>query len=122
MLARDTEWEGRADKHHSTLLTTTMSKPIQTCILGVGLSGLTFHAPFVLALPKIFTLHSVLERKPASPGGKLQERFGVSTKIHNSLEAVLADPEIELIIIGTPSETHYSFVKLALQAGKHGMA
>ncbi|TFK76044.1 NAD(P)-binding protein [Pluteus cervinus] len=96
-----------------------MSKPIQTCILGVGLSGLTFHAPFILALPEIFTLHSVLERKPVSPGGKLQERFGVSTKIHNSLEAVLADPEIELIIIGTPSETHYSFVKLALQAGKH---
>uniref|UniRef100_A0A0W0FCK7 Uncharacterized protein n=1 Tax=Moniliophthora roreri TaxID=221103 RepID=A0A0W0FCK7_MONRR len=93
--------------------------PIKTCILGVGLAGLTFHAPFILALPDLFTLHSVLERNPKSPGGKLQDRFGVSVKVHRSLEDVLADQEIELIIVGTPNETHYLFAKAALEAGKH---
>ncbi|THV08696.1 NAD-P-binding protein [Dendrothele bispora CBS 962.96] len=96
-----------------------MSNPIRTCVLGTGLSGLTFHIPFILALPDLFTLHSVLERNPKTPGGKLHDRFGVSTKIHTSFDAVLADEEIELIIIGTPNETHYSFAKAALEAGKH---
>lgn len=97
-----------------------MSKPIKTCILGVGLAGLTFHAPFVLALPDKFILYAVLERNPQTPGGKLQDRFGISVKIHRSLEDVLADLDIELIIIGTPNDTHYAFAKAALNAGKHG--
>ncbi|KAG6880307.1 hypothetical protein C0992_000084 [Termitomyces sp. T32_za158] len=96
-----------------------MSKPINTCVLGVGLAGLTFHVPFVLALPHIFTLHSVLERNPQTSGGKVYDRFGISSKIHRTLEQVLADPEIELVIIGTPNETHYDFAKAALEAGKH---
>lgn len=97
-----------------------MGKPINTCVLGVGLAGLTFHVPFVLALPQVFTLHSVLERNPQTPGGKLHGRFGVTAKIYNTLDQVLADPEVELVIVGTPNETHYSFARAALEAGKHG--
>ncbi|KAG5341853.1 hypothetical protein C0989_007678 [Termitomyces sp. Mn162] len=96
-----------------------MSKPINTCVLGVGLAGLTFHVPFILALPQIFTLHSVLERNPQTTGGKVHDRFGVSAKIHRTLEQVLQDSEIELVIIGTPNQTHYDFAKAALEAGKH---
>ncbi|KAH9482820.1 putative oxidoreductase C26H5.09c [Psilocybe cubensis] len=93
--------------------------PINTCVLGVGLSGLTFHVPFVLALPELFNLHSVLERNPSTEGGKVKERFGVTTKIHRSIDDVVADPEIELVIVGTPNDTHYAFAKAALNAGKH---
>ena len=98
----------------------TMTHPIATCILGLGLGGLTFHVPFILSLPEIFTLHSVLERNPRIEGGRVKERFGVTTKIYKSLDDVLADPEIELVIVGTPNDTHYSFAKAALNAGKHG--
>lgn len=98
-----------------------MSKPINTCVLGVGLAGLTFHVPFVLALPQLFKLHSVLERSPKTDGGKVQQRFGVSVKIHPSLEHVLADSAIELVVIATPNETHHPFAKAALNAGKHGI-
>lgn len=100
-----------------------MSGPIKTAVLGVGLSGLTFHVPFVLALPELFKLHAVLERKPAAPGGKLQARFGAEAAqgvaIYNTLDQVLADAEVELVIIGTPSETHYEYAKRTLEAGKH---
>lgn len=93
-------------------------------LTGVGLAGLTFHVPFVLALLELFTLHAVLERKPEGPGGKLQARFGPEAangvKIYNTLEDVLADQDIELIIVGTPSETHYNIAKRCLEAGKHG--
>jgi predicted dehydrogenase len=64
----------------------------------------------------------VLERNPRTEGGKVKERFGVTTKIYRSLDEVLADPEIELVIVGTPNDTHYSFAKAALTAGKHGTA
>ncbi|KAF4619960.1 hypothetical protein D9613_005369 [Agrocybe pediades] len=97
-----------------------MARPINTCVLGVGLAGLTFHVPFILALPHLFTLHSVLERNPRTDGGKVQERFGFTPKIYRSIEQVLADPEIDLVIIGTPNNTHYEFAKAALNAGKHG--
>lgn len=97
-----------------------MSGPINTCVLGVGLSALTFHIPFILALPKVFNLHSVLERSPLSPGGKVNERFGVQVKIYRSLDQVLADPTVELVVIGTPNDTHYPFAKACLDAGKHG--
>ncbi|KAG6833720.1 hypothetical protein H0H87_001152 [Tephrocybe sp. NHM501043] len=96
-----------------------MSKPINTCVLGVGLAGLTFHVPFILALPDLFTLHSVLERNPQSPGGKVHDRFGVSPKIHRTIYQVTEDPDVELVIVGTPNPTHYSFAKAALEAGKH---
>jgi len=97
--------------------------PIKTCVLGVGLSGLTFHVPFVLALPELFTLHAVLERSPTSPGGKAKQRFGPAindaVKIYTTLDDVLADDEVELIIVGTPNATHYAIVKRCLEAGKH---
>jgi len=96
------------------------AKPINTCVLGLGLAGLTFHVPFVIALPRQFTLHSVLERNPQSPGGKVHDRFGITTKIHRTLDEALNDADIELIIVATPSETHYALAKAALQAGKHG--
>jgi predicted dehydrogenase len=96
------------------------AKPINTCVLGLGLSGLTFHIPFIVALPRLFTLHAVLERNPQSLGGKVHDRFGISTKIYRTLDEVINDAEIELIIVGTPSETHYALAKAALEAGKHG--
>lgn len=94
---------------------------INVCVLGVGLAGLTFHVPFVLALPGLFSLHSVLERNPSSPAGKVHDRFGVAVKIHRSLDHVLHDPQIDLVIVATPNQTHYDFAKAALQAGKHGI-
>ncbi|KAF9008917.1 hypothetical protein BDQ17DRAFT_1301119 [Cyathus striatus] len=92
---------------------------IKTCVLGVGLAGLTFHVPFLLALPEFFTLHSVLERSPSTSEGKVYQRFGVTVKVHRTLDQVLADSEIDLIIVATPSHTHYEFAKAALSAGKH---
>lgn len=99
------------------------TSPICTCVLGVGLAGLTFHIPFILALPELFTLHSVLERDPQSPGGKVHDRFPdleTSVKIYRKLDDVVQDPEVELMIIATPNDTHFTFAKAGLEAGKHG--
>ncbi|KAF8639661.1 hypothetical protein AX17_000925 [Amanita inopinata Kibby_2008] len=96
-----------------------MDKLINVCVVGVGLAGLTFHVPFILALPHLFRLHAVLERNPQSSTGKVHARFGVSVKIHPSFDHVLLDDQIELVIIATPNDTHYSLARAALLAGKH---
>ena len=95
-------------------------EPIRTCVLGTGLSSLTFHVPFILALPERFSLHAILERSPKTEGGKLQERFGVVATVYTTLDDVLKDKDIDLIVIATPNETHYEFAKRSLEAGKHG--
>lgn len=94
--------------------------PIRTCVLGTGLAALTFHVPFILALPQLFSLRAVLERNPKTEGGKLRERFGVTATVYTSLDDVLNDKELELIVVATPNQTHYEFAKKSLEAGKHG--
>ena len=35
------------------------------------------------------------------------------------LDAVLADPSIEAIVLATPPQTHHTLARAALEAGKH---
>lgn len=98
--------------------------PIKCCAIGAGLSTSTFHVPFILALPDLFTLHSVLERNPKTPSGTICDLFNLSgnqnkVKLYKNLDQVLSDTEIELVVVGTPNDTHYALAKAALEAGKH---
>jgi UDP-2-acetamido-3-amino-2,3-dideoxy-glucuronate N-acetyltransferase len=40
-------------------------------------------------------------------------------EITNNLNSVLADPEIDAVVIASPAIHHYTMAKQALQAGKH---
>jgi predicted dehydrogenase len=51
-------------------------------------------------------------------GKAIAEQFGLE-KVYTSLDAMLADPEIEMVYIGSPNAIHYSQTKAALPAGKH---
>ncbi len=42
-----------------------------------------------------------------------------SVRATTEVELVLADPEVELVIIATPVHTHYPLAAQALEAGKH---
>src|SRR5882672_6184851 len=41
------------------------------------------------------------------------------TKAVDSTEAVLADPEVQALVIATPAGSHYTLAKAGLMAGKH---
>ncbi|MBB5637866.1 putative dehydrogenase [Pedobacter cryoconitis] len=90
-----------------------MQKPINTGILSFGMSGKLFHAPFVDAHAG-FNLSAVVERSEKT--AKL--RFP-GIKSYNSVDELIADQEIELVIINTPNYTHFEFAQKALRAGKH---
>ena len=51
-------------------------------------------------------------------GRAVADQFGIE-KVYTSLDAMLADPTIELVYIATPNSIHYGQAKAALLAGKH---
>lgn len=90
-----------------------MSTPIQTAICSFGMSGKVFHAPFVHANSG-YNLYGVWERSK-----KTVHDYYPEAKSFDSLEEMLADKSIELIIVNTPNATHFDYSKKALLAGKH---
>ena len=51
-------------------------------------------------------------------GEAFAEKFGFQ-KLYHSYEAMLSDPEVELVYIATPHSFHYAHMKLCLEYGKH---
>jgi predicted dehydrogenase len=87
--------------------------PIRTAVLGFGLAGKVFHCPFVSAVPGL-ELAAILQRT----GGTAAEAYP-SARIARSIEEILDDTSIELVVVGTPNDTHVEFAAAALRAGKH---
>ncbi|MEO8772069.1 MAG: Gfo/Idh/MocA family oxidoreductase [Ferruginibacter sp.] len=86
---------------------------INTALCSFGMSGKVFHAPFI-HLNKGFNLYGVWERSQ-----KAAAALYPSIISFNSLEDMLADAAIDLVIVNTPNYTHYDFAKKALLADKH---
>jgi scyllo-inositol 2-dehydrogenase (NADP+) len=90
-----------------------MAKRIVVGIASFGMSGRIFHAPILLN-HKNFLLKRIVERtkndvQAVHPGV-------ISTR---SLDELLVDDEIELVVVNTPDQTHYELAKKCLEAGKH---
>ena len=92
---------------------TSSNQPINTAVIGFGLAGQVFHAPFVSAVPGL-KLEAIVQRK----GDEAAHAYP-NARILRSVEEALSDPTIHLIVVGTPNETHYTLAKQALLAGKH---
>jgi predicted dehydrogenase len=88
-------------------------QPINTAILSFGMSGKLFHAPFI-ETGEGFVFYAVWERTKA-----LAQEVYPHVKTYRTLEELLADSAIELVIVNTPNATHYEYTKKALEAGKH---
>lgn len=87
-------------------------RKIKTALLSYGMSGKVFHAPF-LELHPGFELVGAWERS-----AKLIQTDYPNVKSYLTFEELLED-EVELIIVNTPTATHYEYAKKALLAGKH---
>jgi scyllo-inositol 2-dehydrogenase (NADP+) len=77
------------------------------------MSGRLFHAPFLNTHPG-FSFHAVTERSQ-----KKVNRFYPGVISYDSTTELMNDPELELIIVNTPNNTHFDYAKQALMAGKH---
>ena len=90
-----------------------MSAPIVTGLMAYGMSGRIFHAPFLSTNPQ-FKLKAVVERNQKKMAVDYPEIIS-----YDSVDELLNDPDIELIVVNTPNFTHFELGKRVLQAGKH---
>lgn len=89
------------------------SSPINAALCSFGMSGYVFHAPFLATNPK-FNLYATLERTKNEA-----EKKYPSIKTFRTMESMLADDNIELIIVNTPNITHYDIAKQVINARKN---
>lgn len=88
-------------------------QPIKTALVSFGISSRTFHAPFLTTMPE-FELVTVLERK----GDSAKEKYPF-VRIVRTMEELLQQDDIELVVITSPNETHFPYAKMAMEAGKN---
>ncbi len=88
-------------------------KVINTALCSFGMSGKVFHAPFI-HLHQGFNLYAVWERSTKSASAVYPH-----IKSFDSLEEMLLDDLIDMVVVNTPNYTHFEFAKKALLANKH---
>jgi predicted dehydrogenase len=90
-----------------------MDKTINTALVGFGMTAQVMHAPFLITQPQ-YNVTTVLERHQSNS----QKLFPNAT-IVRSMDELLDRKEVELVIVTTPNQSHFSYAKQALEAGKH---
>lgn len=85
-------------------------------IAGYGLAGRVFHAPLVTHTPGL-ELRAVFSRTEERRRQAAERYPGLTTP--DSYEALLDDPRIDLVVLGTPHDTHATMVIQAARAKKH---
>lgn len=90
-----------------------MGAEVGVAVIGFGLAGRVFHAPFVSAVPGL-RLEAIVQRS-----GDAAAKAWPGVRILRSAQEAMADPEVQLVVVATPNETHFALAREALTAGKH---
>ncbi|MDM4094527.1 oxidoreductase [Klebsiella oxytoca] len=90
-----------------------MSDAIRVGLIGYGYASKTFHAPLISGTPGM-TLAAVA----SSDENKVHADWPAMPVVSGP-ERILNDPNIDLVVIPTPNDTHFPLAKSALEAGKH---
>lgn len=86
-----------------------MSEPIRVAVVGFGLAGRIFHTAVIQATPGL-ELVCVVQRS----GDEAAKKYP-GIKLARSVEEMLGDVGIQLVIIATPSYSHFELAKQCLR-------
>lgn len=86
-------------------------------IIGYGFSAKIFHIPFITYVPEL-NLHAIVQRSPKPDNDAEKDHPGV--KIHRSVVDLMNDEKVDVVVVTTAPDQHFSLAKQALEAGKHG--
>lgn len=86
---------------------------VRVGVVGYGLAGRLFHAPFIVSTPGL-VLRAVVTRNAV--GQLQQDHPGVAAV--DSLDALLQQ-DVDLVVVASPSGLHDEHARAALEAGKH---
>jgi scyllo-inositol 2-dehydrogenase (NADP+) len=84
---------------------------IRVGLVGFGMAGRVFHAPLISSVDGL-ALSAVVERHT----NHAQERYPWITT-HRSLEGLLADRTLGLVVVATPSGSHFEVARQVIEAG-----
>lgn len=90
-----------------------MSDNIRVGLIGYGYASKTFHAPLIVGTPGL-----ELAAVSSSDETKVKADWP-SVAVVSEPKHLFNDPNIDLIVIPTPNDTHFPLAKAALEAGKH---
>lgn len=90
-----------------------MAQALKIGIAGFGQAAKVMHAPFLDCL-KEYEMVSILERH----GTDSKVRYPY-VQVVRSIEDLIGNPELDIISITTPNDTHFEYAKKSLLAGKH---
>lgn len=90
-----------------------MNKKVSVGIIGFGLSGKSFHAPFIAA-----NHHFILSAIVSSRKKEIQSLYP-DVNVLSDENQLFSDPQIDLIIIASPNKYHYNESRTAIESGKH---
>jgi predicted dehydrogenase len=86
---------------------------IRAGLIGFGLGGRVFHAP-LLSSDEGLELAAIVERN----SNHAADRYpGITT--YRTIDAMLADSSLGLIVVTTPNDSHFEYARQALEAGKN---
>jgi 2-hydroxy-4-carboxymuconate semialdehyde hemiacetal dehydrogenase len=88
---------------------------VKVCMVGYGMMGV-WHSE-ALRKERGVTLHTAVGRREAAVK-EFAERYGYG-RWTTSLDDALADPEVEVVVLASPSEHHEAQAIQCLRAGKH---
>ncbi|HKK82547.1 MAG TPA: Gfo/Idh/MocA family oxidoreductase, partial [Prolixibacteraceae bacterium] len=86
---------------------------INTSIVGFGLSGRYFFAPFI-EYNSSFTLHSFVTSQEKEVYNEYSQAV-----VYGSVDEALNNDDIHLIVVASPNYTHFDYARKALLSGKH---
>ena len=86
-------------------------RDIPVGLIGYGFAGAVFHAPLIRACPQLRLAAVATSRK------EQVEALGV--RAVRTVAELLGDPAIQLVVVASPSDTHFELAAAALAAGKH---
>jgi predicted dehydrogenase len=90
------------------------ARPIRTAIIGYGYVGRVFHAPLIRATPGL----ALTVIGSSRPEAEVQET-APGTRVIGDPLAAATGPDVDLVVIASPNESHATLAEAALAAGKH---
>ncbi len=86
---------------------------VRVGLIGFGLAGQAFHAPVIRGVLGM-ELACILERHGSNAKAKYPE-----VRVARTLDEMLSDKTLDLCVVATPNDSHFSYTKICLEAGRH---
>ncbi|KAI9014436.1 hypothetical protein CLU79DRAFT_766796 [Phycomyces nitens] len=90
-----------------------MANKVNVGVIGFGMSSQTFHCPLIVSSPHL-NLTAVVERH----GDKSKSIYS-DVHVAKTTDELFDMSNIDLVVITTPNDSHFSLAKSAMQKGKH---